>query len=354
MLAPNPIQQPCPARQGTPLARRNAALPERGTCPAPQKRRPFSFYTVSPAVKAAAFGKRDAASAAERGASGARDASRALEAVSLFLRDTSRAREAGAADADSQGFTHISTVFTIHHPCKHFVGTPPTPPPASPLSGATPPPSSNRATPATPRHFPPTLTRWKYRVADAQAGVWSANWQRTGLALTGNGLLRARGWTTNGYLNGGSGLIEQVTGFTFYTPLQQWKLTHLGDVAAPNDGDTHFDGLRTILEYATGGDPLVPGALPAAGTAAGKLTLTFPRNTAATDVTLTVQGSDDLTTWTDLARSSAGAPMVALVAGVNATETGAGALRTVEVRDLLFLINDPAHPRRFLRLHAAP
>lgn len=45
--------------------------------------------------------------------------------------------------------------------------------------------------------------------------------------------------------------------------------------------------------------------------------------------------------------------MVALVAGVNVAETGAGPLRTVEVRDL-YLITDPAHPRRFLRLHAAP
>ena len=88
-------------------------------------------------------------------------------------------------------------------------------------------------------------------------------------------------------------------------------------------------------------------------TVAGRLAITFSRNTAATDVTLTVQGSDDLATWTDLARSTAGATMVPLVAGANVAETGAGALRTVEVRDL-FLTTDPAHPRRFLRLHAAP
>ena len=53
------------------------------------------------------------------------------------------------------------------------------------------------------------------------------------------------------------------------------------------------------------------------GTAGGKLTLTFTRNTAPTDMTL--------------------------------TETGTGATRTVEVRDI-FLTNDPAHPFRFLRL----
>ena len=45
--------------------------------------------------------------------------------------------------------------------------------------------------------------------------------------------------------------------------------------------------------------------------------------------------------------------MVALLGGVTVTETGAGPLLTVEVRDL-YPIGDPAHPQRFLRLHAAP
>ncbi len=195
-------------------------------------------------------------------------------------------------------------------------------------------------------------TTWGTPVAGTRIGT-TANWQRTGLALTGSGQLRARGATTGGQYNGSSGLIEQVTAFTFYTPLQQWKLTHLGDANAANDGDTDFDGLRTLLEYATGGDPLVRGALPLGSAVAGNTAITFPRNTAATGVTLTVQGSDDLSTWSDLARSTAGAAMVAQVGGVTVTETGAGPLLTVEVRDL-YAIGDPAHPQRFLRLHAAP
>ena len=173
----------------------------------------------------------------------------------------------------------------------------------------------------------------------------TANWQLSGLTLTASGQVRARGRTSGGYNNGSSGLLEQVAAFTLYTPYQQWKLSHLGDA--------NYDGPHTILDYATGGDPLVAGPLPAASVVAGRLALTFPRNTAATDVTLTLQGSDDLTTWTDLARSTAGATMLPLVGGVNAAETGTGALRTVEVRDL-FLTTDPAHPRRFLRLQAAP
>ncbi len=181
----------------------------------------------------------------------------------------------------------------------------------------------------------------------------TANWQLAGLSLPAGGLLRARGATVGGYFNGSSGLIEQLTAITSTSPFQQWKLTNLGNANAPNDGDTDFDGLRTILEYATGGDPLVRDALPAVSTVVSNLALTFPRNTAATDVTLSVQGSADLATWTVLARSTAGAAMVPLVAGVNVAETGAGALRMVEVRDL-FLTTDPAQPRRFLRLHAAP
>ena len=90
---------------------------------------------------------------------------------------------------------------------------------------------------------------------------------------------------------------------------------------------------------------------PLGSAVAGNTAITFPRNTAATGVTLTVQGSDDLSTWTDLARSTAGAAMVAMVGG--GTVSGAGPLLTVEVRDL-YPIGDPAHPKRFLRLHAAP
>ena len=192
---------------------------------------------------------------------------------------------------------------------------------------------------------------WTPLGAGARIGITS-NWQRTGLSLPASGSIRARGVLNGGWFNGSTGLIEQNVNFGTGTPFPQWKLAKLGDADAPN-ADTDFDGLRTILEYATGNDPLVAGAFPAVSTVADTLALTFPRNTAATDVTLTVQGSDDLATWTDLARSTAGAAMVALVEGVNVAETGAGALRTVEARDL-FLTTDPAHPRRFLRLHAAP
>lgn len=180
------------------------------------------------------------------------------------------------------------------------------------------------------------------------------NWQLTGLTLPGTGQLRARGRTAGGLYTGSSSIIEQVTAFDLmFTPFQQWKYTRLGDANAPNNGDDDNDGLRTILEYATGGDPLVKGPLPSGSILDNKMTITFPRNTAATDITLTVQASDDLSEWTDIARSHNGAAMLALLPGVTVMETGEGPLLGVEVRNLLST-GAPENPKGFLRLRAAP
>ena len=54
---------------------------------------------------------------------------------------------------------------------------------------------------------------WTALGAGTRIGT-TANWQLTGLSLTGTGQLRARGATTGGYFNGSSGLIEQVATFT--------------------------------------------------------------------------------------------------------------------------------------------
>ena len=82
----------------------------------------------------------------------------------------------------------------------------------------------------------------------------------------------------------------------------------------------------------------------------GKLTLFFNRDTSHTDITITVQGADALTGWTDLARSTAGTAFVPLLAAVTVSESGTGMLRTMQIGDA-FTTTDPAHPRRFLRIH---
>jgi hypothetical protein len=151
---------------------------------------------------------------------------------------------------------------------------------------------------------------------------------------------------------------NQTIAATFTTsPISGWRYTHFG--AAWNNAaisgdlvDWEKDGIVNLLEYALGGDPnaAASNALPAASAAAGRLAITFPRVVANTDMTLTVQGADSAAgPWTDLARSTAGAPTSALLGGVTVTETGTGATRSVEVRDL-YLLTDPTHPRRFLRV----
>ena len=63
-----------------------------------------------------------------------------------------------------------------------------------------------------------------------------------------------------------------------------------------------------------------------------------------------MQGTDDLTgNWTDLASSVNGVQTTALIGGVVISESGSGASVTVKVSDR-YLANDPAHPRRFLRI----
>ena len=50
--------------------------------------------------------------------------------------------------------------------------------------------------------------------------------------------------------------------------------------------------------------------------------------------------------------STAGNPFAPITSGTTILETTTGALRSVEVRDL-YLLSDPAHPRRFMRLHVS-
>jgi autotransporter-associated beta strand protein len=141
------------------------------------------------------------------------------------------------------------------------------------------------------------------------------------------------------------------------TPWQNWQVANFGaninNPAVSGDAaDGDRDGLANLLEYALGGNPQLAATapLPKPNVTGGNLALTFTRTVANTDLTLTVQAGDSLAgPWTNLARSSSGAAFTALVGGVGITESGAGATRNVEVRDP-FLITDPAHPRRFLRL----
>jgi hypothetical protein len=136
-----------------------------------------------------------------------------------------------------------------------------------------------------------------------------------------------------------------------------WRVTHFGpnwnNTAVAGDLiDLDRDGIVNLLEYALGTDPNAPGnnPLPHSSNSVGRLAIHFQRAVAANDITLTVQGADSPTgPWTNLARSVNGAATIGLTDGVGITENPAGARTTVEVRDL-YLLTNPAHPRRFLRL----
>ena len=167
-----------------------------------------------------------------------------------------------------------------------------------------------------------------------------------------------------------------ITGFTFeahretssagsvlmsnlISPWDAWRTTYFGPQPFPPSADDFADpdgdGNNNVFEYFFGTNPIVadsPNPLQM-GIIANRLTLTFPRNTSATDTTATVQGADNPAgPWTDLARSINGAPFSPLVAGVPVSETGDGAILTVRVGDQ-YLATDPSHPTRFLRLQVS-
>jgi len=148
----------------------------------------------------------------------------------------------------------------------------------------------------------------------------------------------------------GSGWLNVATGPSFESWINGFSSLSVANRAPA--ANPSGDGINNLLKYALGGDPRVASQAirPQASPASGKLALTFARTLANTDITMKVQASDSLTgAWTDLASSVNGAPMSALVGGVVVSETGTGATRTVEVRDL-YLTSDPNHPRRFMRL----
>ena len=109
-----------------------------------------------------------------------------------------------------------------------------------------------------------------------------------------------------GEMNTSNDTATDPTTVTALTPSQGWRYQYFGmtdnsgnaaDLANPSD-----DGLPNLVKYALGLDPTVPTANPVTvDVSTGYLRLTTPRNANATDVTLAVQVSGDLTnpaSWT--------------------------------------------------------
>ncbi|MEZ0388745.1 MAG: Ig-like domain-containing protein, partial [Verrucomicrobium sp.] len=172
-------------------------------------------------------------------------------------------------------------------------------------------------------------------------------------------------------LSADDGEVESFDEVSLATPapVALWRSSKFGTAASDegvsgNLADPNGNGVANLLEYAFGNEPMTAsgagngvGAGTGTGVVAvegGRLTLSFPHNTAATDLVMTVQASDDLgNNWVDLARSEGGGGFVALVQGVTVVEEAvlglAGGVVGVKVSDSV-LISDPAHPRRFMRV----
>ena len=145
----------------------------------------------------------------------------------------------------------------------------------------------------------------------------------------------------------------------WFTPAENWRLQFFGILpnvgVAADTADPNGNGINNLIEYTLGGDPksgmtgttILPRTTGGAG---NRLQFIFTRYADRTDLTLTVKAADSLLgPWTSLAQSTAGGPFVVLAPGANVQETGTGNARMVTITDP-YAMNDPAHPRRFMKL----
>ncbi len=152
---------------------------------------------------------------------------------------------------------------------------------------------------------------------------------------------------------------EAVAGLI--THINVWRYIHFGTTddsgEAADTADPDKDGINNLLDYALGYDPNSPNAgdSPQLTKPTDRLTLTFTRNAHALDVVTSVWVADDPNSgnWREIARGTGGALFSNVIdgtaSGAAVTETGTGALHTIEVSDIVEK-SDPDHPRHFMRV----
>ena len=142
-------------------------------------------------------------------------------------------------------------------------------------------------------------------------------------------------------------------------PFEKWLAQHFpahlkGQWVDPN-GDLDGDGIANQIEYAFGYSPLAynaqNGLVPSYGAPSGgnrEVSTTFLRDTAAIDLTYRLEISPDLTAWTPIAQSIAGASTTGLNGGsVTGESTVSGSIKSVTVTRTL---SGTDAERHFVRL----
>jgi len=161
------------------------------------------------------------------------------------------------------------------------------------------------------------------------------------VAATGEKAFSGRSRVANGRVD--IGADEYMTAWEAWRD-QFFGLPDGGPGANPTD-DPDKDGIVNVLEYALLGDPTKPstGVLPAIGTSGSHDTIIFTRNLNATDLTYTIEASNDLINWGGIA-TKVGSANWSTNAGVSVSDSGTG---PVTVTDSMVIGNGV---RRFLRL----
>jgi hypothetical protein len=182
--------------------------------------------------------------------------------------------------------------------------------------------------------------------ATGTTGVFSVN----ATALTPGAAYTFRAYATNS-----AGTSYSAAGtFTALRPVEGWRLSNFGDVVnsgtGANSASPAGDGIPNLVKYALCLDPAQWGGLPQPEISNNRLKMSFQRDPARSDITITVEGTSDLAKapWVPVATSLAGG---AFSGNGSVSETPLqGGLQQVEVSDSVDTLTDPR--RRFLRIRA--
>ena len=187
----------------------------------------------------------------------------------------------------------------------------------------------------------------------------------SGLTLNSSGVITgtaSRSGTASFTINVvGSDSLSSSSNFslTILSAFAAWRggrftPTEISSGLANATGDFDHDGVPNLLEYAFGGNPKSPDVsliAPVSGISGNKLQISFPCDAGCTDATYTAQVSAalDPNSWTDIARSVGGAPILPIGSLSTVSDPGTGR-RTVTVTDS---IQVSAGSKRFLRVNVA-